>query len=106
MINAMVPLERVKVTLEGMGYDLPTVVHFDRCNIQIAFGEIVSFEFALIGGNLRMVTRRFIGGKVNAKVVTVASGLTTASTVTAAPVDLAASNVDGGAAAGEARIVT
>jgi hypothetical protein len=75
MINATIPLERVKITLEGQGYVVPTVVHFDRCNVQIGFGETVSFEFALVGGNLRMVTRRFIDGKVNAEVITVASGL-------------------------------
>jgi len=80
MINAMIPLERVKITLEGKGYEVPAVVHFDRCNVQIAFGDIVSFEFALIGGNLRMVTRRFVDGKMVSDVITVASGLTRAST--------------------------
>jgi hypothetical protein len=75
MISAIIPLERVKITLEGKGYEVPTVVYFDRSNIQIAFGEgeIVSFEFALIDGNLRMVTRSFVDDKVNVEVVTVAS---------------------------------
>jgi hypothetical protein len=75
MIKATIPLERVNCTLEGKDYELPATVYFDRCSIQIAFGELVSFEFVLIGGELKMVKRQSVDGKMAALVSLVASGI-------------------------------
>ena len=73
MINAMIPLGSVKITLKDKECEIPTVVYFEQNNVQIAIGQIVSFEFALINGELRMVTRKFVDDKLVADVITVAS---------------------------------
>ena len=79
MISAIVPLERITGVLMDADYELPATIYLDRSEIQIAFGrnaEIVSFAFVLTGGDLKMVTRRFVANRMTAEVLTVASGLT------------------------------
>ena len=73
MITASIPLEKVKVTLQDNGAEVPTAVYFNPNDIQIAFGEIVSIEFALRNGKLRMVTRQFVNDKLSAKTEVIAS---------------------------------
>ena len=64
MIAATIPIEKIKVTLQDNGAEVPTAVFFSPNDIQIAFEELISIEFALLNGKIRMVTRRFVNDKI------------------------------------------
>jgi hypothetical protein len=73
MITATIPIEKITVTLQDNGAEIPTAVYFSPNNIEIAFGEIISVEFALTNGKIRMVTRQFMADKLVADTQTIAS---------------------------------
>ena len=41
MITATIPIEKITVTLQDNGKQIPTAVYFSPNNIEIAFGEDV-----------------------------------------------------------------